>query len=482
MGRNAPGVIGAGFNNRLLLFGLAGEPHATPGGLNPLNHPAQESVSLLLMDAHRLLEDQSAKLQTFATYRKLFRDAFPEEAAMAPGCVPQTPPAPGACDKLFTDITVLRAAASFLRTTVTRDTPWDRFLAGDNGALTKNQRRGAKLFFTAADKGGAGCYGCHSGPMLNKQVDDPDVAGVGEYVEQNFYNIGLGDHPVQALNRAARNDPNFRDEGRQEVTQLRDKGDAFKFRVLTLRQLKDARLFFHDGSFSKVKDVVQYFNAGVPLDAVSGAANTLTRRFTHPRGDGTPRGLGLNDDQVDDLTDFIENALYDPAFAKFDPKAPRTFFELSPIDTTYSKYRPDLAALGAVDGRPASGMPPNNDDPLSRRDMGLEFLDVTSKLHIRRIDSEREGGGRRRDVYRITNNSTSIVDTHLLLIARGLAGSRLENASGVTSAGDPYRRVFLPSGALMPGQSIVRSLVVKRDGRNQRPNYTLTLLSGQGNP
>jgi hypothetical protein len=51
--------------------------------------------------------------------------------------------------------------------------------------------------------------------MLNKQVNDPDVAGVGQFVEENFYNLGLGDHPVQALNRAARNDPNFRDEGRK---------------------------------------------------------------------------------------------------------------------------------------------------------------------------------------------------------------------------------------------------------------------------
>ena len=482
VGRNAPGVIGAAFNNRLLLFGLAGEPHATPGGLNPFNHPAQENVGLLLMDAHRLLENQSAKLQTFATYRQLFRDAFPDEAAQAPGCVPQAAPAAGACDALINDITVLRAAATFLRTTVTRDTPWDRFLAGDNGALTKDQRRGAKLFFTPADQGGAGCYGCHSGPMFNKQVNDPDLAGVGQFVEENFYNLGLGDHPVQALNRAARNDPTFRDVGRQEVT-FRD-SDAFKFRVLTLRQLKDARLFFHDGSFNKVRDVVQYFNAGVPLDARSGAAPTLSTRFTHPRGAGSARGLGLSKDQVDDIADFIENGLYDPAFAKFDPKAPKTFFQLSPIDFTYSKYRPDLAALGAVDGRPPSGMPQDNDDPLSRRDAGLEFLDVTAQAHASLIDSDRKGHGRQRDVYRITNNSTSIVDTHLLVIARGLSGrARLENASGVTSGGDPYLRLFLPSGVLMPGQSVVATLVFGERGEHKQPlNYRLTLLSGQGEP
>lgn len=505
VGRNAPGVIGSAFNNRLLLFGLAGEPHDRPGGggLNPLNHPAQENVTLLLLDAHRLLGDpqspqqgdQSTFLRTVPVYRKLFRDAFPEEAAQAPGCVPNAAPAPGACDALINDITVVRATATFLRTTVTRDTPWDRFLAGANGALTESQRRGAKLFFTAADKGGAGCFGCHSGPMLNKQPNDPDVAGMGAFVEQNFYNLGLGDHPVQALGRAARNDPNFHDFGRQEVTN--ENTDKFKFRSLTLRQLKDGRFYFHNGAFSKIRDVVQYFNAGIPQDAAAAdpAVGTLTRRFTHPRGDGTPRGLGLSEGQVDDLTDFLENGLYDPAFAKFDPKWPNTFFQLSPIDATYSKYRPDLAALGAIDGRPPSGRPQDNDDALSRRDMGLEFLDVTSQVHVSRIDSRRHGN-RLEHLLRLTNNSTSIVDTHLLLIARGLPRQwELDNGSGITSAGDPYRRVFLPQGALMPGQSIVQRLVFKtrrgagHDREEDRgrgsplaANYSLDLLSGQGKP
>ncbi len=58
-----PSVIGAAFNNRLLMGGLAGEPDSSPGGLNPFGHPAQENVALLLLDAHRMLEDQSAELQ-----------------------------------------------------------------------------------------------------------------------------------------------------------------------------------------------------------------------------------------------------------------------------------------------------------------------------------------------------------------------------------------------------------------------------------
>jgi cytochrome c peroxidase len=478
--RNAPGVIGAAFNNRLLMGGFAGEPDSAPGGLNPFGFEAAESVALLLLDAHRMLDFQSAELQKVPTYRQLFREAFPEEAAQAPGCVPQSPPPPGSCDPLINDLTVLRATATFMRTAVTRNTPWDRFLAGDNGALTSRQRRGAKLFFRKAVDGGAGCYSCHSGPMLNKQLNDPDVAGVGAFVEENFYNLGLADHPLQALNREARKDPNFRDDGRREITARDD--DAFKFRVLTLRQLKDARFFFHNGSFTSVKDVVEYFNAGIPQDEVAAAAGTLSPRFTHPRGPGSAPGLDLNDDQVDAVADFIENSLYDPAFVRFDPDSPTRMFQLGPPDFLYSVYRPDLAALGAMDGRPASGRSQDNDDALSRRDAGLEFLDVTAQADVALIDSD--GGGRQQeDVYKITNKSSSFVDTHLLVIARGLSNQvRMKNASGITNAGDPYRRVFLPGGVLLPGQSIVVELHFEHRPHAPPVSYSLTLLSGQGNP
>jgi cytochrome c peroxidase len=479
--RMAPSVIGFAYNNRLLLDGFAGEPDETPGGLNPLHHPAQENLTLLLLDAHRMLsiagpqglQTQAQALQGIPAFVKLFQDAFPEEAAQADA-------AGGDLNLLVNDVTVLRATASFLRTAVTRNTPWDRFLAGDNSALTPAQRRGASLFFNEAGggAGGAGCFSCHSGPMLNKQVDDPDVAGVGEFIEENFFNLGLADHPRQALNRAARNDPTFRDEGRKDITGHPE--DAFKFRVLTLRQLKDARNFMHNASFTRVKDVVNYFNAGVPQDAEAGA--TATSRFTHPRGDGTPRGLGLSSRDVDDLTDFLENALYDPAFVHFDPNSTTDTLQLNERDLTYSIYRPDLAALGAVDGWVLSGLAQDNNDPLSRRDQGLEFLDVTSQLDTRLIDSSNRGS-RQQDLHKLTNSSESIVDTHLLIVVQDLSPDvKLANASGTTSGGDPYLRVFLPGGVLQPGDSIFQTLSFKRKPKAAPVGYTLKFLSGQGTP
>ena len=485
VGRQSPSLVGGAFSNRLLFGGFAGEPQSTPGSLNPFSDPAQENLTLLLLDAHRMLNFESAELLKIPAFVKLFRDAFPEEAAQADAKKDMT--------ILVNDQTVFRATATFLRTAVTRNTPMDKFLAGDDHALTPRQLRGAKLFFSPATDGagGAGCFSCHSGPMLNKQTKDPDVAGVGAYVEENFFNIGIGDHPVQALNALARGHLDLtnlgkdgfpyhaEDVGRQEITHNPD--GAFKFRVLTLRQLKDARTFFHNGSFTKLRDVVEYFNAGVPQDPTAGAAPTLSTRFTNPRGPGYPSGLGLSRRQVHELTDFLENALYDPAFAHYDAKSTTESFQPNERDLTYSKYHPDLAALGAEDGVMLSGKAIDDNDPLARRDEGLEFLDVTSRVSTQ-IHKYVEGDD---DVVscRITNTGTSVVDTHLLIVVNGLrSGVRMENSSGTTSHGEPYLRVFLPDGVLNPGQTIHRRLIFERKPHCPELNFALTFLSGQGKP
>lgn len=485
VGRESPGLIGFAFNNRLLLGGFAGEPQSTPGSLNPFTDPAQENLTLLLLDAHRMLNFQSAELLKIPAFVQLFREAFPQEAAQAD--------AAGDMTLLVNDQTEFRAQATFLRTVVTRNTPFDRFLAGDGRALTKAQLRGARLFFTpaAGGAGGAGCFSCHSGPILNKQPNDPDVTGLGALVEENFFNIGIGDHPVQALNAQARGHLypaklgqdgfpyHAEDVGRQEITH--DPNDAFKFRALTMRQLKDGRTFFHNGSFTKVRDVVEYFNAGIPQDATAGAAPTLSDRFTNPRGPGYPSGLGLSRQQVDDLTDFLENALYDPAFVHYDPMSSTDTLQPNPHDLAYSKYHPELAALGAKDGLMLSGLAIDDNDHLARRDEGLEFLDVTSQLTTQsRIEFR---GDDQVYVVRITNTSGSVVDTHLLAIVAGIPASvRVENSSGTTHDGKPYLRIFLPDGVLNPGQSIEASLVLERRSSHLPVSLNLTFLSGQGEP
>ena len=138
--------------------------------------------------------------------------------------------------------------------------------------------------------------------------------------------------------------------------------------------------------------------------------------------------------------------------------------------------------MGAKDGQLLSGRAIDNDDPLSRRDQGLEFLDVTGQVRVETVNTA-QARLPADDIYRFTNTSDTVVDTHLLIVVRGLPpGTRLTNASGVTHDGDPYIRVFLPSGVLAPGQHIIRRLAFSGPTRKGQRRYRLTLLSGQGAP
>src|SRR5258708_11587849 len=71
---------------------------------------------------------------------------------------------------------------------------------------------------------------------------------------------------------------------------------------------------------------------------------------------------------------------------------------------------------------------------------------------------------KQKTAYEITNtNSLGVIDTNLLIIVKGLSSQfKLENASGTTSAGDPYIRVFLPNGVLQPGQGVSQTLTFTR--------------------
>src|SRR5260370_22157678 len=106
-----------------------------------------------------------------------------------------------------------------------------------------------------------------------------------------------------------------------------------------------------------------------------------------------------------------------------------------------------------------SGRAISNNDPLSRRDAGLEFLTVTSQARTE-LTGSASTGRRQQDIYRITNtDSSTVIDTHLLIIFEGLSDQfRLENSSVTTGAGAPYIPVLLPNSLLLPGQGINQKL------------------------
>jgi di-heme cytochrome c peroxidase len=476
--RLAPTLIGFAFNNRLLLGGKAGEPfdpsNPQKANANPSNLPAGESLAQIAFDAHRMLETQQHALQGVAVYRRLFQEAFPDEYARSL--------ASGNLDDLMNDDTVGRAVATFARTVITRHTPWDRFLAGDDGALTARQLRGAQLFVTAASDGGAGCISCHSGPALNKRLGDES----GQGVETNFHNIGIGDHPLQALARQALDDPNFHDVGRAEVTA--NPADAFKFKAPCLRQIRDGRQYTHAGVFQSVREVVEYFNAGVPLDRVAASAGNVSPLFTHPRAPDVT-GLHLSPGDVDALVDFLENGLYDPAFVKYDPRSPTDTFEPNVRDLSYSG---ELHALGAVDGLLPSHMNLGSNDPLSRRDRGLEFLDagnmfVATSMGITFPLGRSPGLSMlKRQTWRITNRTDQPIDGDILLVLDAMSPNvKILNAEGVTTRmepiGMPYLRIRPAGGQVAPGASITAEIEFTGTGRLPQ-QYHFHVMCGAGVP
>lgn len=464
--RNPPQITAVAYNNRLLLGGLAGQPRSSPVNANPDDLPALLNIAQALRIVHRmngdeqgippLVRGESQTLRGIAAYRLLFKRAYPELAG-------------GPIEDLINSRTIFRATAAFMAaSTLPRNAPFQRFITGETDVLTARERRGAMLFF-----GEARCTSCHAGPALNKQLRDADL----RLVEENFVNIGVEpNHVVQALNGTALGKPDAQDLGRGEVTQRAE--DNYKFRVPTLLQLCGGTHFMHNARFTSVREVVEYFNQGVPQSPISGA--TADPRFTHPRGPGSEPGLGLSERQVDDLTAFLEGPLCDPSLVTFDPDSST---EPMTPNLSYSTYDPELAAAGAADGLMPSGRAFGSNDPLTRRDLGLEFLNVTGKIGVSAPASvSTNGGAEQEDRVQLRNASTEVVDTHLIVVVDGLpAGVSLLNAEGTTRDGRPYVRLYLSGGVLLPGNSMPTTLRFKKQDVNTPvTGYSLGFLSGQG--
>jgi cytochrome c peroxidase len=84
-----------------------------------------------------------------------------------------------------------------------------------------------------------------------------------------------------------------------------------KFKVPQLYNMKDVGFYFHGGSKRSLREVVEYFNDGVPENPIVPAAQ-IAYNF---------RPLGLTESEMDDLTEFLENGLYDPDMLRYKPDA-----------------------------------------------------------------------------------------------------------------------------------------------------------------
>ena len=159
---------------------------------------------------------------------------------------------------------MLRAIATYERTLVSFDSPFDRFIAGDAGAISDAAKRGWELFNTKAR-----CNLCHA---LSDNKRD-----VTTFTDNDFHNIGVGilRHRVgplaqQAEHELAQGHPPDVDIaaiesemsvlGRFLITKRQS--DIAAFKTPDLRNVLLTAPYFHDGSMQTLWDVVDHYNHG----------------------------------------------------------------------------------------------------------------------------------------------------------------------------------------------------------------------------
>ena len=202
-----------------------------------------------------------------------------------------------------------KAVAAFeIDAFTTVNTPFDRFMSGDGNAMTASQKRGGILFFSKAQ-----CSKCHSGPHLS------DFKAHALAVPQ----IGPG-----------KNEP-FEDLGLALVTGNKD--DSYKFRTPPLRNVVVTGPYMHDGAFGNLEDAVQhmlnpvkslleYDESKIIHDDFLGTLDKNPERNKRRLEQLDPilkRGISLTKREINDVMNFLREALLDPAVYRMESIVPQ---------------------------------------------------------------------------------------------------------------------------------------------------------------
>lgn len=179
------------------------------------------------------------------------------------------------------------AISAYLRTILSNEAPFQKWLQGDNAALTEQEKKGAILFFNKAR-----CASCHNQPNL----------GANE-----FYALGVNDlHSIASFNE---NPDDLRNLGRGGFT--KDPADNYKFKVPQLYNLSDTKFFFHGSSHRTLEEVIEYFDLAIPENSTV-PSSQIAPEFS---------SIGLSESEKADLLSFLENALRDPVLDRYVPDA-----------------------------------------------------------------------------------------------------------------------------------------------------------------
>lgn len=235
--------------------------------VNHLGFIGLESQNIEGVRLHRMSVNEHV-LSDFG-YRHYFDAAFPD--------IDST--------ERYSDKTISFALGAYLRTLLTTQAPFQKWLKGDRNALSDRQKEGALVFF-----GKGRCYKCHNSPALSSM---------------NFHALGTSDLYKHGGVNTGVDDP--RNLGRGMFTG--DPEDNYRFKVPQLYNLKSYKTFFHGSSKQTLEEVVDF----------KIKAQSENERVSQSQLSALFQPLELSVDERASLLDFLENALYDPDMNRYVP-------------------------------------------------------------------------------------------------------------------------------------------------------------------
>jgi cytochrome c peroxidase len=202
LGRATPTILNTVYQPLLMWDGR--KPNLEQQALGPIEAAGEMNMPL---------DNLERRLQGIPGYQPLFERAYPGEG--------------------ITRVTVGKAIASFERTVVSTEAPFDRWRKGDAQALNASAQRGFQVF---QDKGN--CAKCHQG---------------FNFTDNGFHNIG-----VKSLG-------DVEDEGRFAHRKIKILKGAFK--TPTLRDVALTGPYMHNGIYQTLEEVVDHYDRGGDVKA-----------------------------------------------------------------------------------------------------------------------------------------------------------------------------------------------------------------------
>ncbi len=235
--------------------------------LNDLGFEAIETQNFEGLEVHRILINET--LINAYGYKTLFDEAFPDLTD----------------DLKYSNYGGSLAISAYIRTILSTEAPFQKWLKGDKSAMSAEEKRGALLFF-----GKGNCSACHFEENLGSQ---------------EFHALGVKDMYQRPSFDASPSDK--RNLGRGGFTLIDE--DNYKFKVPGLYNVSDTPFYFHGSSKTSLEEVIDY-KAEATLENSKVPETRMSEKFLP---------LDLTEEEKAQLVAFLAKSLRDPDLNRYMP-------------------------------------------------------------------------------------------------------------------------------------------------------------------